>query len=128
MAEDKVAFLRLLISDVSQDSSGNTIFTDKQLNVYLESAPNIYFAAAFALRAIAADQVLILKWVRTDDLTIDGPSVSKELRLLALDYENQGLRELGNSGDNYGVAISFPKPRFNGVDLAEGTELPWPRW
>lgn len=117
-------FLRLLITDVSPDENGEYMFSDEQLEEYLKNTRNVYFAAAYALRTIAADQVLILKYVRTDDLQVDGSVVSKELRLLALDYENQGLREDNVSGDNYGVMLVTPKPRFEVTDRIEGVLRP----
>lgn len=120
-------YLRLLISDTEKDDEGNYIFTDDQLNLYLENTKNIYYAAAFALRTIAANEVLILKWVRTDDLQVDGPAVSKELRLLALDYENQGKSEDNSSGDNFGFAYIPGESLFHRLDIPEASEPPWCR-
>lgn len=110
--DDSIDFLRLLITDVEADENGDHLFSNEDLEVYLNNTHNVYFAAAFALRTIAANEVLLAKYLRTDDLTVDGTAVSKELRLLALDYENQGKNEANRSGDDYGIAMSFPDVRF----------------
>lgn len=128
MAHEKLEYLRLLITDVEQNDTGNYIFTDDQLETYLNNTGNVYFAAAFALRTIAANEVLLSKYIRTDDLTVDGPSVSKELRLLALDYENQGKSEVAQTGDNYGAALVMPTARFQALHVPEGNEYPCLRW
>lgn len=104
-----VDYLRLLISDTEPDADGNHIFNDTQLQLFLDGTKNVYFAAAFALRTIAANEVMIVKWVRTDDMRVDGPAVSKELRLLALDYENQGKSEEKTTADTYDIGISYPQ-------------------
>ena len=107
-------YLRLLITDTEPDENGKYLFDDDDLEIFLNNTRNVYFAAAFALRTIAANEVLLTTYLRTDDLTVDGSVVAKELRLLALDYENQGKSEDNTSGDNYGIAINFPEPRFDG--------------
>lgn len=120
-------YLRLLISDTEKDDEGNYILTDDQLNLYLENTKNVYFAAAFALRTIAANEALVMKWVRTDDLQVDGPAVSKELRLLALDYENQGKSEDNSTGDNFGIAFIPGETLFHRLGVPEASEPPWCR-
>ena len=121
-----VDYLRLLITDTQPDEDGNYIFTDSELQLYLDNTFNVYFASAFALRTIAANEVLLSKYIRTDDLTIDGPSVSKELRLLALDYENQGKSQAAQDSSNYGAALVFDERRFAPLDTPEGTEAACP--
>lgn len=128
MAQSQRDYLRLLIADTEQDDEGKYLFTDDQLQTYLENTTNVYFAAAFALRTIATNEVLLTRYIRTDDLTVDGPAVAKELRLTALDYENQGNREVNSSGDNFDAALVFDTPRFAWIDAPEGTEIPCLRW
>lgn len=115
-----LAFLRLLISDTEPDSEGNHIFSDDQLQLFIDSTKNIYFAAASALRTIAANEILLTKYIRTDDLLVDGSIVSKELRLLALDYENRGISEGNNSEDSYDAALVVSNRGF--LRVPEGTE------
>ncbi len=103
-----VDYLRLLISDTEPDADGNYLFDDTQLRLFLDSTKNVYYAASYALRTIAANEVMLIKWVRTDDMQVDGTAVSKELRLLALDYENQGKSEENLAGSNYDIAMSYP--------------------
>lgn len=79
--------VRLLIPDVDVEEP---IFSDSQLETYLEIAgDNPLRAAAYALRAIASNQALTLKWVRTDDLQVNGAEVAKQLRELAKDLDGR---------------------------------------
>lgn len=84
--------VRLLIPDLDEDKP---VFTDAELRAYLAiHKGNIKRAAATAIDAIATSTVMILKLVKTDDLTVDGPAVSKELRARA-----EALREEANADD-----------------------------
>ena len=80
--------VRLLIPDVD---TADLIFTDEQIEGYLGIARggSVLRAAALAMRAIANNQVLLLKVVRTDDLQTDGAKVSDALRKSANDLEAQ---------------------------------------
>ena len=70
-------YLRLLITDTEPDENGDYLFDDEDLELFLSNTRNVYFAAAFALRTIAANEVLLTKYLRTDDLTVDGSVVAK---------------------------------------------------
>lgn len=75
--------VRLLITDTS-DVPADQIFSDEQLTAFLDmSGENVYRAAAEALLVMAANEALISKKIRTQDLATDGPAVSAELRALA---------------------------------------------
>lgn len=83
--------VRLLIPDTAEPFT----FTDEEIQAYLSiSKDNIKRAAANALDAIASSTVMLLKLVKTDDLTVDGPAVGKELRLRA-----RALRDEADADD-----------------------------
>lgn len=83
--------IRLLIPDTAEPH----LFTDEELKAYYAmSRDNIKRAAANALDAIASSTVMLLKLVKTDDLTVDGPAVGKELRLRA-----KAMREEADADD-----------------------------
>lgn len=83
--------VRLLVPDTAEPF----VFTDEEIQAYLSiSKDNIKRAAANALDAIASSTVMLLKLVKTDDLTVDGPAVGKELRLRA-----RALRDEADADD-----------------------------
>ena len=70
--------VRLLIGDTNADDPD---FTDEQIEGFLTIARNsVLRAAADALDAIATDEALISKKLRTQDRQSDGPSVADALR------------------------------------------------
>lgn len=78
--------VRVLIADMATQP----LINDQTLQTYLElqgweddARWAVYRAAADALEAIAVSEVLVSKKIRTQDLTSDGPAVSKELRELS---------------------------------------------
>lgn len=83
-----IAQVRLLIPDVDTE---DPIFTDEQIESYIAMARggSVLRAAALAMRAIANNQLLLLKVVRTDDLQVDGAKVADALRKSANDLESQ---------------------------------------
>jgi len=84
--------VRLLIPDLDEDKP---VFSDSEIQAFLSiHKDNIKRAAASALDAIATSTVMILKLVKTDDLTVDGPAVSKEIRARA-----QALRDEADADD-----------------------------
>lgn len=89
-----VGHVRLLIPDTAVDTDENYIFSDEQINALLGlfngSAKR---AAAQAKDIIATDQLLLIKVVRTDDLSVDGAKVAAELRLQAKALRDQADAE-----------------------------------
>lgn len=76
-----VGRVRLLITDRDFE---NPIFQDDEIETFLAlEDDSIRLAAALALETIAADQVLVLKVIKTLDLTTDGAKVSDALCRLA---------------------------------------------
>lgn len=82
--------VRLRISDVTEPF----IFEDNEIAAFLSmSKDSVLRASAAALMAIAGNEALLYKYVRTDDLTVDGAKVATELRLQARQLEAQASDE-----------------------------------
>ena len=121
--DKQVKQVRTLISDVDPN---NQLLTDDQIITYLELndwdtdyKQGVYRAAAEALESIAVSEVLVAKKIRTQDLTTDGPAVSKELRELA-------ARLRGRADDIDEAAGSFFQILpFGSGHGSEGEEYRW---
>ena len=78
-----VGMVRLIVTDVAE-TEAEQLLSDDQIGAFLAMyGDNVNRAAAKALRTIAASEVLVSKKITTQDLSADGPAVSKELRALA---------------------------------------------
>lgn len=72
--------VRLLISDLAAVEADRT-FTDSDLLVFLTlEGDSVKLAAAQALDAIASNESLVSRRIKTLDLQTDGPAVAKDLR------------------------------------------------
>lgn len=70
------------------DTSDTPLFTDDQIDAFLSLATdNVDRATARALRTIASNMTMILKYVKDHDITVDGTVVGKELRAMAKDLD-----------------------------------------
>ena len=93
--------LRALLSQTKQyvdpanPSAGpDYLLSDDQLSAYLTiNNDGLYGAAADALLAIATNEVLISKKIRTEDLQTDGPAVAGELRRTADEFRKRQKEE-----------------------------------
>jgi hypothetical protein len=94
--------VRLLTSDVGGDSNTDFIFTDDEVNTFIALEPNLYRAAALALRTMAANEALVHKRIRFLELSTDGPAVAKELRATATELEGRA-----NESETYDVDPDF---------------------
>ena len=84
--------VRAAIPDISADP----VLTDDQITAYLTIADgNLYGAIALALRAIATETTLLYKYVKTDDLLVDGPRMALALLESAKSYEKQSGASVG---------------------------------
>lgn len=91
--------VRLLIFDTDTVTAANQIFSDAEIDAFLDMEDtSVRRAAALALETIATQEVLIQKVVRNMDLQTDGARVSAELRARAKslrEQEEQGLEDGG---------------------------------
>lgn len=115
-----VGQLRLLISDSQQRiDPGNPsadpeyYFSDDFLEGFLAiESDNIKLAAADALMALAANEALVSKKIRRENLQTDGPAVATALRQLAAEYKQDGLRaqETEDGVDGTFTIVDFADP------------------
>lgn len=114
--------LRALISDTEQyvwtpGEAASYRTSDNVLNGFLGlgGGKKVYGAAALALRAMAANEILIGKYIKTEDLMTDGAKVGDALRLLAREYENKQKEDDDNEAmAEFGFeVVSYPYPYVN---------------
>lgn len=80
--------VRLLISDIGGEDGESFLFTDSEIDTFLEMrGGSVFKAAATALRAIASNEALVSKRIEFLQLKTDGPAVAKELREQAAELE-----------------------------------------
>lgn len=96
---DKV---RLLISDVGGQGGNTFLFSDTEIETFLSIKPTVLRAAALALRTIAGNEAMTAKRIKFLDLETDGPAVAKELRALAVEYEQVEEDDSDFAIANYG--------------------------
>lgn len=71
------------------------LFEDARIEAFLFlNADNIRFAAADCIDAIADNEALVSKKIRTEDLQTDGPAVTNALRLHATSLRAQAKQEI----------------------------------
>ena len=86
----------------SQDTvEANSIFSDEELQVFLDNNENnVYGAASDALEIIAANQAYVLKVIKNNGLETDGAATAEALRASAANFRakassNSGTIETG---------------------------------
>ena len=90
--------VRLLISDVGGESGTDFLFSDDEVDAFLEMEPVVYRAAAVALRTIAGNEAQVSKRISYLGLSTDGPAVAKELRELAASLDERADKSDDGSG------------------------------
>ena len=95
--------VRLLLNDTGDSQ----VFSNDEITAYLElEGGNIKLAAAQALETIADDEALTSKYIRTQDLSTNGPAIAASLRERA-----KGLRaEARGASPGLAPRGSFPPP------------------
>lgn len=111
--------IRLLISDT--DPVAPT-FTDAEIGAfYAMSGSNVRLGAATALDAIAGNELLVAKVLKTLDLETSGDKVSAELRNLAKSLRDQA-GDYDADGNLFGMDIVDFRPEHWWHDAAELAE------
>lgn len=118
-----VGKMRILVSDTKQyvwspGEEPSYRMSDEVLEGYLAIAggdTKLYGAAALALRATAANEILIGRWVKTEDLQTQGAPVGDALRLLAREYDNKQKQDDDDAAlAEFGFeVVSYPYPYHN---------------
>lgn len=79
--------VRLLVADLDPTAP---CFTDEMYQALLDmNHGSVNLAAATALETLAANEALVSKRIRTQDVQTDGPAVAAELRAQALRLREQ---------------------------------------
>lgn len=114
MATD-IQKMRVLIPDNEQVFDGDYLFSDNDLNAYLEVANgSVLRAASYAVLAIANSEAIISKIIKTQDLSTNGAAVADALRLTAKQLADRADKEDDLAGEFY----------LNFVDYGYGTTRP----
>lgn len=99
------------------------LFEDSRIEAFLTlNNGNVRFAAADIVDALADNEILISKKIRTEDLQTDGAAVGNALRLHATSLRAQAKQEIAGLEDEGGMEI---------VDFNYQPDLqPWryPKW
>ena len=91
--------VRLIIGDTDVS---NPIFQDAEIGAFLNLKDGVVkLAAAQALETMATNQVMTLKVIKTLDLSTDGASVSRALRLAADELRAEVAQDDVNSGQGF---------------------------
>jgi hypothetical protein len=133
--ETPVGQVRLLISDTQlRRDPGNPsapaeyYFSDAFIGGYLSmNAGNVFHAAADAITALAANEAMVSKKIRKENLQTDGPAVANAMRLLAQDLRARGNRvqEATDAADGTFFIVDFSDPvtPFDQFEAANGGSL-----
>lgn len=113
--------IRALIADTTQwdyDQTGEPRYrlSDQDIQAFIAIAGDgrIYAAAANALRAIAINEALVSKVIRTEDLQTDGAKLATELRLQAKEMDRRQTED--DDAEAYGdafVIVDSHYPYYN---------------
>lgn len=117
-----VGRVRLLISDTDPAAP---VFSDDEVLAFLDMAGQVVLvAAADALEAVATNEALVLKVIRSQDLQTDGASLSKELQARADSLRARAYASAEVAGDGGFTFVPAGVPR---TELAEmpGAVAPW---
>lgn len=99
------------------EAPADYLVSDDQLSAYIAiNGDKLYGAAADALLALASNEALVSKKIRTEDLSTDGPAVAAELRRTAAEFKIK-QNDLDESNDSLEA--------FEVVDFYE-TPAKWP--
>ena len=94
-------------------NTANAIFTDAEIQGFLDDNGNdVYAAAADALEIVAANQAYVLKVITNNGLSTNGPAVSAALRATAQQWRDKSV----SSSISSGIAI-VPNPDDAYLDL-----------
>lgn len=90
----EIGKIRLIIQDKDEQ---NVFFQDEELQAYLDMAGDVRRAAADALDSLASNQVMVLKVIRTLNLSTDGAATARALREHAKTLREQA--DVADAGD-----------------------------
>lgn len=120
--ETDVGLVRVLLPDVEQHKDpqhptdpASYMFEDWQLTAFLKlNGDKVKAAAADAIDALATNEAMVSKKIRTEDLQTDGPAVANSMRLHATVLRAAQKREDEEADmlDSFNIVdyVSLPRP------------------
>lgn len=101
-----VGKVRLEIDDTQVNEPDRTLFSDEEIQVWLDREGSVELAAADALERIATSEALIGKRIKTLDLQTDGPAVAAALREHAQILRDRAATTDTDGDGSYGFAVA----------------------
>lgn len=121
-----VQMVRVLIPDTEPAFDGTTLFTDPEIETYLEIGKgNVLRAAAYAMIAVGNSEALISKVIKTQDLSTDGSKIADAFRNAGKELLARADKEDDATDAGYFDIIDF---REGWVERPELTEWNWSYW
>jgi len=103
--------VRMLITDVGGQDGDSYVFSDVEIETFLDMAgDSVYRASAQALRVLAANEALVSKRITFLELKTDGPAVAKELRELAKELDT--IAESGEDDADWDPVVEMVTEPF----------------
>lgn len=98
---NSIGRMRLILSDKDEQ---NVFYQDEELQAFLTMAGDVRRAAADALDAMASNQAMVLKVIRTLNLSTDGAATARALREHAKTLREQAEAADAGDGDLFEIA------------------------
>lgn len=113
--------VRFLVNDVRLEEVTGNVFTDLEIDGYLElENGNVKRAAAQAIDTIADNEALASKVYRSQDIGTDGAKIADALRKRAAALRAQADREDDQADDSFHFSlVHFDGPTRCGPELTE---------
>lgn len=121
MYESLIPAVRAIVGDDTEPY----LFTDEQITAVLEATEgSVFISSAILIERIATDEALLYRYVRTDDLLVNGVPGAKLLFERAKQLREQGADDVGAAADE-SFDIVYPAMRTH--TRLEYSEVPlWP--
>jgi RNase adaptor protein for sRNA GlmZ degradation len=113
-----LGYVRLLINDMT-DVVADQLFTDVEINAVLARDSHPKRAAGTLLMAMASNEAMLSKVIRTQDLQTDGAKLAAELRTQANELRNQATEDENNLGEPLVIIDFDPFAGYRYGELAE---------
>lgn len=117
-------YVRLLINDTST-TPADQMFTDAEITAVLAADSSPKRAAATLLMAMAANEAMLSKVIRTQDLQTDGAKLAAELRAQAQALREQATEDENNLGAPLTLVDFDPFAGYRYGELADDTDVLW---
>lgn len=117
---DQIAAIRAIIGD----DKTPYVFTDQQISAMFTAAgESLYMSSAILLERIAVDEALLYRYIKTDDLTVDGTKTAEILLKRAARLRDQAEDE-DEAALSEAFTLVFPLDECTTPEYAEVC-FPW---